>query len=321
MSLSKAISVVIPCYNWEKYLKRCIDSLINQTYKNIEIICINDWSTDNSLELLNSFSEQDKRIKVFSQKNQGAWIARNTWIKNSKWDFITFVDCDDVLELDAIENLVEYLDNDTDIIISGIKILHWKNIVNRIVPNEKNWLRNQFRFTATVFKLYKRKLLIDNDIYFKSYKIHEDVLFAISAFSSTNNIKILSKDDYVNYQYSNPNSLTANLKNMVLNGDTLNSLLQDLIKVINPTKYSKKMVKFFLLKTLIQDIIVYKSPSNVNNIYLFNYNFIQKEYWNIRFYRQHWESFKVNLIINLFIFFTKFRISAVLIFLINIFIK
>ena len=63
MGLSKAVSVIIPCYNWEKYLKRCIGSLINQTYKNIEIICVNDWSTDNSLELLNSLSEQDKRIK------------------------------------------------------------------------------------------------------------------------------------------------------------------------------------------------------------------------------------------------------------------
>ncbi len=315
------ISIIIPVYNSETFITRCLESLISQTYKNIEIICVNDWSTDNSLELLNSFSKQDKRIKVLSQKNQWAWVARNTWIENSKWDYITFVDSDDALELDAIENLVEYLDNDTDIIISWLKILHWNKIVSRTIPYIKNWLRNQFKFTATVFKLYGRKLLTNNDIYFKSYKIHEDVLFAISAFSSTNNIKILSKDDYINYQYSNPNSLTANLKNIVLNGDTLNSLLQDLIKVINPTKYSKKMIKFFLLKTLIQDIIIYKSPSNINNIYLFNYNFIQNKYWNIRFYRQHWESFNVNLIINLFIFFTKLNMSTVLIFLINIFIK
>lgn len=311
--MNPLVSVVIPCYNWESFIKRCIDSLINQTYKNIEIIVVDDWSSDNSLKLLIELSKKDDRIHVFSQNNQWAWLARNLWINKSKWDYITFVDCDDALELEAIQEFINCLDSDTDIIISWLKILHWDKIIRRVVPNESNWLWNQLKFTATVFKFYKHSFLVDNGIYFKKYKIHEDLLFAVTAFSATDKIKILSQDNYINYQYSNPKWLTANLKNVILDWRVLNDLLKDLILCINKTKYGEKMIKFLLIKTLIQDVIFFKGTDGLYKIYRDNYNYIENKVWKLSCYWQNWESIKINLIVNIFVLCTKLKMENLLI--------
>ena len=103
------ISVVVPVYNVEKYLKECIDSIINQTLEDIEIICVNDGSTDSSLEILNNFAEQDNRIKVITQSNQGLSAARNTGIKYANGEYISFIDSDDYIDTSLYETLVKYL--------------------------------------------------------------------------------------------------------------------------------------------------------------------------------------------------------------------
>lgn len=101
------ISVVIPVYNVEKYLKQCLESVINQTLSEIEIICINDGSTDNSLQILGEYAEKDDRIKVISKRNGGISSARNMGMKYVKGDYIGFVDSDDWIELDMYEKLYE----------------------------------------------------------------------------------------------------------------------------------------------------------------------------------------------------------------------
>ena len=99
------ISIIVPVYNVEKYLKECLDSLINQTLEDIEIICINDGSTDNSLAILEEYQKKDSRIKVFSQKNQGVSAARNLGIEKATGEYLTFLDSDDRLELNTCEIL------------------------------------------------------------------------------------------------------------------------------------------------------------------------------------------------------------------------
>jgi len=113
------ISVIIPVYNTSKYLKRCLDSIINQTYVNLEIICINDGSKDNSLEILNQYKKKDDRIIIIDKENQGVSAARNDGIKNSTGMYITFVDSDDWLELDAIEILYKTLINEKVDVVRG----------------------------------------------------------------------------------------------------------------------------------------------------------------------------------------------------------
>ena len=103
------VSVIVPVYNTEKYLKKCLDSLVHQTLKEIEIILINDGSTDNSQKIIDEYVlKYPKLFKVFSQKNSGQAVARNLGIKNSKGEFIAFADSDDYLEIDAYEKAYNY---------------------------------------------------------------------------------------------------------------------------------------------------------------------------------------------------------------------
>ncbi len=97
------VSIIIPVYKVEKFISQCLDSLINQTLKEIEIICINDGSPDRSIDILNCYSQHDKRIKVINQKNQGSATARNRGIEESKGEYIKFVDADDILDIHACE--------------------------------------------------------------------------------------------------------------------------------------------------------------------------------------------------------------------------
>ena len=111
-------SIVIPVYNVEKYLHQCLNSVINQTYKNLEIICINDGSKDNSLIILNEYLQKDNRIVIVNQKNSGVSSARNKGIRLSTGDFISFIDSDDYLDLNVYEKCVQRIISDnSDIII------------------------------------------------------------------------------------------------------------------------------------------------------------------------------------------------------------
>ncbi|MGN0596902.1 MAG: glycosyltransferase family 2 protein [Ruminiclostridium sp.] len=114
------VSVIMPVYNAEKYLKNSLHSLINQTYKKLEIICINDGSTDNSLEILNYISKNDSRIKVINQKNSGPAHARNVGLDNAHGKYISFVDADDSTDMWMYYSLVEFAENEeADIMVFG----------------------------------------------------------------------------------------------------------------------------------------------------------------------------------------------------------
>ncbi len=100
------VSVIIPVYNTEKYLRKCLDSVCNQTLKDIEIICVNDCSSDDSLAILQEYASQDNRIKIINfTQNKGVAIARNTAIDEAKGEYIGFVDSDDYIDLDFYEKL------------------------------------------------------------------------------------------------------------------------------------------------------------------------------------------------------------------------
>lgn len=107
MKNSPLVSIIIPVYNVEKYLAQCLDSIINQTYQDIEIICINDGSTDNSKAIIEKYALQDERVKLINQTNQGVSIARNTGIRNASGKYLMFVDGDDWIELETCEKAVE----------------------------------------------------------------------------------------------------------------------------------------------------------------------------------------------------------------------
>lgn len=121
------ISVVIPVYNVENYLRECLDSIVNQSLDDIEIICVNDGSTDNSLDILKEYESADSRLKVITQENKGAGGARNTALKIVNGEYVYFMDSDDTLELDAFEKLYHLaIESDADFIIFKISNFNYE---------------------------------------------------------------------------------------------------------------------------------------------------------------------------------------------------
>ena len=138
--MNKKVSIIIPVYNSAKFLPRCLNSIINQTLKDIEIICINDGSTDNSLSILNDFAQKDNRIIIINITNHGAAFARNQGLEKATGEYIGFCDSDDFVDLNYFETLYNYsLDKKYDI-IRGIRVIgannaHAKNEYGCIVPS------------------------------------------------------------------------------------------------------------------------------------------------------------------------------------------
>ena len=113
--MESKVSVIVPIYNVEKYLKECVDSILKQSYKNIEVLLIDDCGTDNSGEIAKNYEKQDKRcIYIRREKNGGLSAARNTGIKNATGEYLAFIDSDDWVDKDFIRNMLEGIVNDYD---------------------------------------------------------------------------------------------------------------------------------------------------------------------------------------------------------------
>ena len=120
---SPLLSIIIALYNSEEYIEKCIKSIVEQTYNNLEIIIINDGSTDESLKICEQFQEKDKRIKIYNQKNTGVSSARNTGIAKATGDYITFVDSDDYLIKEAYEKALKQIDGNDCVFFSYSELL------------------------------------------------------------------------------------------------------------------------------------------------------------------------------------------------------
>ncbi|MCR2823821.1 glycosyltransferase family 2 protein [Lederbergia panacisoli] len=255
------VSVIIPVYNSEKSLGYCIDSLINQTYKDIEIIIINDGSTDNSEKIAQEYENKDLRVKVITKINGGVSSARNMGIKEALGEYILFVDSDDSIELDSIERLHEiYLIKKYDTII-----FNYNNVYNTKVVKNESFLINGFKIDKNSKmdlydfcvkssklapcwnKLHKSTIIKNHELYFREDMIcAEDALFSMEFLTYIesgifidiplynyvrDNTSAVNKYDY-RYMYSTMlflNSLRKLLKQWGINTDKYNRILDDRI--------------------------------------------------------------------------------------------
>jgi glycosyltransferase involved in cell wall biosynthesis len=197
------ISVIIPVYNVEQYLSECLDSVVNQTYKKIEIICINDGSIDSSLKILRDYQKKDSRIKLIDQVNKGVSSARNAGIRSAKGKYITFVDSDDYISLDTYMNCIQKLyETDADILVFDWFYFPTGNNERRIP--EKNYINDSFTAiyndeiaNFSVNKIFKRSLIIDNEIFFNENVVYcEDDLFVLMTVPKAKNITLFSHKFY-----------------------------------------------------------------------------------------------------------------------------
>lgn len=187
--MKPGISVIIPIYNVEKYLAKCLDSVINQTLNDIEIICVNDGSTDNSLEILSQYAAKDSRIKVITKENAGVASARNTGLEAAKSDYIGFVDSDDWIEPETYETALNKMleDPEIDLVCWGCNVTTEEGVDYLVALNYhtmqlagKNELSddNCFKTTVTlVNKIFKQEIIQKNNILFPCGLLFEDDFF------------------------------------------------------------------------------------------------------------------------------------------------
>ena len=298
------ISIIIPVYNWEKYIKRCVDSIIKQTYKNIEIITINDWSTDNTLNILNSYKQDC--IKVINQKNMGLWPTRNVWIKNATGDYVLFVDADDFLKEDCLETYVKELNKwDYDIIIWWYYKFDWKNYKK---VNLKWDLFSQYNHTEPWNRIYKRDFLSENWILFWNLRSNEDLLFWLETYSKTDNIKFIDDSWYI-YFIENQESITKTMHKHFF--EDFWKALKCCCELEDNNKRNKIYAQYKIVKSAIVYLIFcgrHETSSNFMKEYSKHFK-LMKSHFNIYITRFVFkESLLFNFVVLWFLFFDKFHL-------------
>ncbi len=209
------VSIIIPVYNTEKYIKRCLDSVINQTYKNIEIIIINDGSTDKSEKIIKETIKNQKNVIYKKIKNSGVANARNVALDLVSGDYIAFVDSDDYPQNDMIEKLLSYSkNNNCDIVCSGYRKI-FKDGEKEVIPDDVSFYDKKLVDSKEILlhsnpyitnKLFK--MTIVGNIRFNSkLRIFEDLVFTYELFLLANKIGFLNECLY-NYNVVNETSLT-----------------------------------------------------------------------------------------------------------------
>lgn len=210
--MSKKISVIVPIYNVEQYLDKCIESLINQTYKNLEIILVDDGSKDKSGKIADLWALKDSRIKVVHKKNGGLSDARNEGMKNATGRYIGFVDSDDYIDMNMYENMLDILQqNDIDIVECGINYVYDDKIVKEVVSNNikvfsthdalKELILERELHQTVWNKLYKRECVIGE--FFEMGRINEDEFWTYRIFSKAKKVAKINKNLYFYLQRNN----------------------------------------------------------------------------------------------------------------------
>src|SRR5699024_8651576 len=205
------ISIVVPVYNVESYLEKCYYSLINQSYENIEILLIDDGSSDSSGDMCDYYSKNKDKVYVFHKKNGGLSDVRNYCLKKVTGDYVLFVDSDDFIDLDTCKKFIEVIgDNQLDIITGNFyvlrsdskeKITH-THVNNAITLDGKRFLEMELKSNsmhmAAWLNLYNRKFLELNKLFFKKGLLHEDEEFTPRAFLKAEKV-ISSNITFYNY--------------------------------------------------------------------------------------------------------------------------
>lgn len=190
-------SIIIPVYNAEKYLEKCIKSALNQTYKNYEIILIDDGSTDSSLKIMEKFqTEYPNIVKIYSQENAGVAITRNQGIEYSTGEYLFFMDNDDYIDSDYIEKFInKAVLTDADYVLGGHRQIEndEERIKVRRLTND-SW--SKFRFLTPWARTYKKQFLNDHNIRFLDTKMGEEIYCSVLAAVHADKVAILNYEGY-----------------------------------------------------------------------------------------------------------------------------
>lgn len=236
------VTIIVPIYNAEQNIKRCVDSILNQDYKNLELLLVNDGSKDGSLKILKKYEEEYSFIKVISHKNIGVAETRNKAIKNATGKYIMFIDNDDYIDKNYVSSFVDTINSSNyDIVIGGyVRITEDKKVLKREVLKDLPF--SKYVIMAPWAKIYKRDFIIKNNIEFLNYKIGEDVYFNLNAYFNTNKIGII---DYVGYYWFYNTKSISNTKQKKFSNDI--DILYLLDKIINLKNYENNEINNYYI--------------------------------------------------------------------------
>lgn len=279
------VSIIVPVFNTEKYIAKCLLSLVKQTLKEIEIVVVDDGSSDNSSKIISEFQKNDSRIKVLHQENQKQGAARNNGTKLAVGEYIGYVDSDDWVDLDFFEKLYSTAKKyNSDIALAANVRIGNNKIKNRLniereefvtTLQEKIDISKQVKNPCPTNKIYKLKMLKENNIVWPEGVYCEDKLFTIQAVYYANGIVTVPNVQY--YYFRNPNSTVNNKAKQHLLKTKQDKIKakQDVLKFLKDKKADIRDKEFWALKKdyrfLNIPILTIKESLKTEKYYLFNY--------------------------------------------------
>lgn len=286
------ISIVVPVYNVEKYLKECINSLLEQDFRGqYEIICVNDGSTDSSLQVLKEYEKSNEKIVLINQKNKGLSAARNTGLKNAKGKYVMFIDSDDYLKNPKVLSLLydEIEKNDLDFVVADFEYDYEEKVKNYRIKRSQA-IKNKIMIGRDFYdlgiktksimsvvwnKLYKKEFLEKNNLFFYEGIFYEDMEFTPRAYYLAKRVKYV--DEVIIMYRQREGSITSNINaekldsylavaeslnqfNKNYNSESLNnSELYTYVKLIRQLRYIKDKDEIELIKSKLKKRrVVYK---------------------------------------------------------------
>lgn len=215
---NKCVTVIVPVFNAEKFLRKCINSILNQTCSDIEVILVNDGSTDGCPQICDEYALLDDRVVVFHKPNGGTSAARNDGIKAASGEYILFVDADDYIEPEAVKNLYQRAKTDNLDILVGT--FYFNEVARIRYADEgvykRTWksddfflykLQQGYRGVVIWTSLYRKLFIIDNNLFFMEGIVHEDELWTPSLYLASGRLGLI-KFPFYHYNISNTESIT-----------------------------------------------------------------------------------------------------------------
>jgi len=274
--MNNKISVIVPVFNTMKYLKKCLDSIIGQTYNNLEIIIINDGSTDNSLSIITEYAEKDKRIKIINTVNGGLSSARNKGLDICTGEYIMFCDSDDWYDLDMCENLIDAIKNDNfDFAMCGVRVINEKGKeikkcfeYNNILELTKEELLNRYftddkLLSSAVNKIYKKEIF--NGLRYPEGIYYEDRYISIDLFLKIKKVVFTGK---VKYNYFIRQGSINNNPFSKADIDYVKVMIRDKEKLGDISEINKNNSKYYIadaVSTRIIKLLVTGKDNNKEN--------------------------------------------------------
>ncbi|MBU3179829.1 glycosyltransferase family 2 protein [Clostridium psychrophilum] len=228
------ISIIVPVYNGAKYINQCIEMVINQTFKDFELIIVDDGSTDNTKKMCNEYEKKDKRIKLITKKNGGTWAARNIGIDVALGKYIIFFDCDDWYQDNLLKAMYECMDkNKVDLVISGqtnVFVDKDGETIRKtvVIPEENIYTTNNEILDNYILlrqaeigdvlwnKIYKAEIIKKYKLKFQNYKRGEDLIFNANYYEHIDKCMVIGKSFY-NYRIENSNPVWQKYSDNYLN--------------------------------------------------------------------------------------------------------